>query len=253
MRLKACPNGSRRRSEHPTLPVTPEELAADARAVVARGAGAVHVHVKDDTDADRLDAGRTAVVLDAIRAACPGSPVGVTTGAWSEPTAGARAAAIRSWSVLPDFASVNWHEEGADEVASALLERGIGVEAGLWHLGAVRSWSTSPHRDHCLRILIELPDGLMGAAVRREADSLLDQVRRSSTVYDDSRNLLHGEGSSAWPAIGRAMQLGLSTRIGLEDTLLLPDGTLAQGNDDLVEAVLKMAAPDHQPWPARHG
>lgn len=38
--------------------------------------------------------------------------------------------------MLPDFASVNWHEDGADEVAAALLEIGVGVEAGLWHVDA---------------------------------------------------------------------------------------------------------------------
>jgi hypothetical protein len=32
----------------------------------------------------------------------------------------------------PDFASDDWHETGASELAEELLRRGIGVEAGLW-------------------------------------------------------------------------------------------------------------------------
>lgn len=31
-----------------------------------------------------------------------------------------------------DVASVNWHEDGTVELAEDLIERGIGVEAGLW-------------------------------------------------------------------------------------------------------------------------
>ena len=62
-------------------------------------------------------------------------PVGVTTGAWAEPGPAARLERVRSWSMLsepPDHASVNWHEEGAEEIAAALLDRGVGVEAGIW-------------------------------------------------------------------------------------------------------------------------
>ncbi len=42
--------------------------------------------------------------------------------------------------------------------------------------------------------------------------------------------LLHGEGTSAWPALLLAGRLGLSTRIGLEDVLVLPDGAQAADN-----------------------
>ena len=37
--LQACLNGSRAAGEHPALPLTPEQLAADARACVDAGAG----------------------------------------------------------------------------------------------------------------------------------------------------------------------------------------------------------------------
>ncbi|CAM5637057.1 hypothetical protein SGLAM104S_03627 [Streptomyces glaucescens] len=36
--------------------------------------------------------------------------------------------------------------------------------------------------------------------------------------------LLHGEDAGAWPVLRLAGLLGLATRIGLEDTLALPDG-----------------------------
>lgn len=43
MLIKACLNGSRKPGEHPALPLTPEELACDAKSVVA-AAWALHVH-----------------------------------------------------------------------------------------------------------------------------------------------------------------------------------------------------------------
>lgn len=81
--LKACLNGARQ--EHPALPVTADELARDAYAVHLEGVEALHLHVKDATGADTLDAGRLAEVLHAVPAAVP-LPVGVRPGRGRFPT-----------------------------------------------------------------------------------------------------------------------------------------------------------------------
>jgi uncharacterized protein (DUF849 family) len=233
--IKACLNGARRPREHPALPVTPEALARDAAAVVAAGAGALHVHPKDDAGADSLRAADVDAAVDAVRRSVPGVPVGVTTGAWAMPDPAERVAAVRRWTVLPDFASLNWHEDGADEVAAALLERGIGVEAGLWHLDAVAAWRASPHRDRCLRVLLELRDGLDAVGTEAEAERLV------AAVADTGPVLLHGQGSSCWPAVRAAVRMGLDTRIGLEDVLELPDGSAAPDNASLVRAAIGLS------------
>jgi hypothetical protein len=46
--------------------------------------------------------------------------------------------------------------------------------------------------------------------------------------------LLHGEDDTAWPVLTHAARLELDTRVGLEDTLLLPDGTAAPDNATLI-------------------
>ncbi|WP_198411092.1 3-keto-5-aminohexanoate cleavage protein [Microbacterium suaedae] len=69
MILKACLNGARLPSEHPSLPTTPSELAANAVAAGAAGAEAVHVHVKDAAGIDTLAAEPLAETLAAIRRA----------------------------------------------------------------------------------------------------------------------------------------------------------------------------------------
>ena len=236
--IKACVNGPRGREAHPALPVTAEDLATDVLAVAAAGADAVHLHVKDSRGADTLDAEPVAEVLNAVRRVAPGMPLGVTTGAWALPNPEDRVAAVRSWTVLPDFASVNWHETGAEQVAAALLERGIGVEAGLWHDKALNAWQVSPLRDDCLRVLLELPDGLDEPGTVQTADRMLAAVHRGPAGL--IQVLLHGEGSSCWPALRHAARHGLPTRIGLEDTLQLPEGSTAPDNAALVRAALQL-------------
>ncbi len=252
MLLQACLNGARRPGDHPALPGTPAAVAADVVRVVAAGAAAVHVHPKDADGVDTLNGAELAELLAAVRALAPGVPVGTTTGAWAMPDPADRAAAVRRWPVVPDFASVNWHEPGAEQVAAAPLARGVEVEAGLWHADAVTAWLRSPLRSSCTRVLIELPAGLPAADTAAEADRLLRLLggplhlpggllhlpgggaasRRPGGV----QVLLHGEDSSCWPALRHAARLGLATRIGLEDVLELPDGSPAPDNAGLVAA-----------------
>ena len=245
--LKACLNGSRLPDEHPALPVTAEQLAEAAAAAAAAGADAVHLHVKDAAGRDTFDPLLHAAAVTAVRALAPGLPVGVTTGAWAEPDPGTRVRMISSWTVLPDFASVNWHEDGAEEVAAALLGRGIGVEAGLWTPPAVAAWLRSALQDRCLRVLLEVqdeqpptghdsPGSTPDDAGVASAKQLLEALGLSELPV-----LLHGEGATAWPVLQFARLRGLDVRIGLEDTLVLPDGTPASDSAELVAAALRMA------------
>ncbi|MFC0006252.1 3-keto-5-aminohexanoate cleavage protein [Micromonospora siamensis] len=231
--LKACLNGGRGRDEHPAVPLTPTELAADAARCAAAGVAAVHIHPRDDTGAESLDAEPVAAAVTAIRAARPGLPVGVSTGAWIEKDPADRVAAVHAWTVLPDFASVNAHEEGAEIVAEALHERGVEVEAGLWTPAAVeayRGW-----RVPALRLLIECMTQDRERALA-DAAAMLDLVPSGVQV------LLHAEGAAVWPVLAEAVRRGLATRIGLEDTVELPDGSPAPDNAALVRAARDLGA-----------
>ncbi len=238
--LKACINGARRRSEHPALPITALELAEDVAAVASAGAHAVHLHVKDASGQDTLAANALDEALSAVRPVSAGLAIGVTTGAWAAADPESRVAAIRNWHSLPDFASVNWHEDGAEHVAVALLERGVGVEAGLWNPDAATAWVNSPLQKKCFRVLLELPDSLSGDEVEREVSALLAVIGNSPMP----ELLLHGEGASAWPALRLAHKLGMQMRIGLEDVLTLPDGSTAGNNAALVQAALALVRVD---------
>jgi uncharacterized protein (DUF849 family) len=232
--LKGCLNGGVRRDQHPAVPITAAEVAADAVRCEAVGAGAVHVHPRDDHGRETLDADVIGATVGALRRACPELPVGVSTGAWIEPDLDRRLAAIGSWTVLPDFASVNAHEEGAERVAAALHERGIGVEAGLWTPDAVRGYLD--WRVPCLRVLLE--------CMARDPDEAVDNAHRMLALLPRQRPpvLLHAEGPAVWVVLREAVRLGLDTRVGLEDTRMMPDGAMAAGNAALVEAAVNCGA-----------
>ncbi len=235
--IQACLNGARPPAVHPALPVTPAEITADVQAVMAVGACGVHVHPKDSVGLDALDPDSVDAVMTSIRVAAPAVQVSVTTGAWAMPNPADRLAAVRAWSVLPDLASVNWHEDGSHEVAVALLERGVGIEAGLWSIHDVSAWAASPVRDEVSRVLLELTGGIGGRELVALAQAMVGGVRAASPHVPI---LLHGEGTSAWSAVRHAVRLGVDSRIGLEDTLLMPDGSEARDNAALVTAALRL-------------
>ena len=230
MLLKACLNGVRRRDAHDRLPITPAECAREGAAAVAAGAGALHVHIRGDDGGETFDALAVAATLDAIRRAVA-VPIGVSTGAWVIPDPDVRLATIGRWTTLPDFASVNFHEDGASDIARALIARGIGVEAGLWNADAAHSLIASGIADQCLRIMLEPID-----------PSLTIFTAALHGVAPNVPRLLHGHGANVWAVLERAGELGYDSRIGLEDSLTLPDGSRARDNAQLVGVALAILA-----------
>ena len=242
--VQVCLNGPRGAADGTAVPLTPESMAQAAAEAVAAGATDIHVHPKTPCGRDSLSPRVVAATLEAIRARVS-VPVGVTTGAWAEPDPAARLARVRGWTVLPDHASVNWHEPGADEVAAALLERGIGVEAGIWSGtdGAAR-FLASPLAPRVLRVLAEVTDTSPWTA-EDSAHALLAALGTAA----GRPVLLHGEEGGAWPVLRLAGRLGLATRTGIEDTLVLPDGERALSNARLVTEGLAQYGAARRPPP----
>ena len=231
--VKACINGARTPDQHPGLPVGPEALAAAAVAAHQAGAKAVHMHPKTPDGVDSLLPAAVDAAVSAVRHAAPGLPLGVTTGFWALPDVDARLRAVDGWTALPDFASVNWHEPGSEDLARLLLGKGMGVEVGIFHAEAAESWAASEIAQHCLRVMIELgPDGDIATA-----DDLLSQVMAAGSP---APVLLHGLDDSCWPLLEHAGRRGVQTRIGMEDTLRLPDGSTAPDNAALVSAAVQI-------------
>jgi uncharacterized protein (DUF849 family) len=234
--LQACLNGRRSRDDHPAVPVTADELAADARRAVAAGAQQLHVHPRAEGGRDTVEPEAVAAAVLAIRASCPGVPLGLTTGLWTtDGDADLRHARVEAWRELPDYASVNMGEPGSAELCALLTERGVGIEAGVWsHADAeiLVGRGLAP-----LRVLVETSDG--GASDPLAAAAEIDELLVAAGV--SAPQLHHGAGADAWEMLDAALARGRDVRIGLEDTTLMPGGTTARDNAELVaEAARRM-------------
>ncbi len=228
MAVKACLNGGRTRAEHPAVPLTPDELAADAVAVQRAGAFAVHIHPRDSRGEQTLSVRACDTAVAAIRRAAPRLPVGLSTAAAIDPDPFARAAAVRAWRTPPDFISVNLSELGWQGIVRAAVRAGIPIEAGLATTADAEELARSPFTHQILRALVEVDDGADDA--RQIADLIPKGVPQ----------LWHGFGERTWEVLAAGAQAGVDVRVGLEDVLVLPDGRRAADNAELVAAAVAL-------------
>lgn len=225
--LKCCLNGDRSRADHPGVPVTPVELAQSAYDAVVAGAVAVHFHPRDAEGRESLRWADVEPAVTAVRERCPELPLGVSTREEIEPDLPTRLALLGEWDAGPDFASVNWHEDGAEQIARLLLERGIGIEAGLFTPDAARKFLN--WRGPVVRVLVEAIPGVSpGTDGIAAAQAVLEVLPTGVEL------VVHGEGEWAWPVLGWARRQGYGLRAGFEDMLTGPDGESVTDNGQLV-------------------
>lgn len=254
MLIKAAINGGRTKAEHAAVPVSPQEQAAAVVECLKAGADAIHLHVRStsgqqsspsqgedlQSEKESLLAEDVARTLSAVwsaamkaRIGARKAQIGISTGAWILPDTTARLQAVAAWRVLPGFASVNFSEDGAVELAQLLLSRGVDIEAGLCDADAAEVFLKSGLAARCIRVLLEPQE--------QELESALETVRAIDKVLESGPIeprllplLLHGTEATVWPMMDEAIRLGYDVRIGLEDTLILPDGRGARDNAELV-------------------
>jgi uncharacterized protein (DUF849 family) len=234
--VQACLNGARPAEYHSRLPLSAATMAEDGWRCVAAGASELHIHARDGEGRESLFA--VDETIRATRAICPGTLVGVSTGEWIENDPGRTLQAIESWSVLPDYASVNLSEPDAPAVMEMLKRRGVGIEAGLATPADAKRLAGLAGHGSVLRVLIEIEEqdketafAAMGAIAR-----ILEENEIRKPI------LLHGFDAAMWPLIQLAFKRRWSTRVGLEDGRELPDGTIAPDNAALVRQAMAMRA-----------
>lgn len=226
--IQVAVNGSRKEVQ---IPVTHENLCESAIGAVQNGASSIHIHIIDFDGKETLGAEYIDRQISMIRELSPEIPVGISTGEWIEPNVQLRLREIKFWNVIPDFVSVNYYEKGYKKILRALNEKGIGVEAGLKDLDDMTRFL---EYDRCFikRILIE-PE-------TKDINKAINEAATLCTKLSDEKIkipiLVHGLGATTWPLFKFAIEHNYETRIGMEDTLRLPDGRIAKSNAELVRA-----------------
>ena len=238
--LQAALNGDR---SHPAAPRNPTAIAEAARGAVDAGAHSVHVHAFDGAGGETLDGAACADVLRAIRARCPECPISLTTSATIVGDPRERLRVVEAWEEVPDLVTANQGEPGIVELCELLLSRHVGIEAGLLTVEDARAFVRSGLADRCRRILIEPlvadPHAAVQHAARME-DILMGAGITLPQVH-------HGYGVACWAVNRRGLERGHGIRVGLEDVTVLPDGTPARNNADIVAAAARLIRAHERP------
>jgi uncharacterized protein (DUF849 family) len=225
--IQCALNGGYDRADHPGVPVTLDELVADAVACRTAGAHSVHLHPRSPTNrAETLAAEVHDAVVAAVRHAAPDLEISCSTQEDIDLGGAAdRAAAVAAWTAPPDAVSLNLAEDGAVALGGVLLERGIGIEAGLFTLADVDTLLGAPWAGAVRRILVEVifeHDDAAAVELARAIDERVAGLGRP--------RLWHGDARANWAVVDAGLAAGVDVRVGLEDTLVGRDGGAAPGN-----------------------
>lgn len=249
-------------ASHP-VPVTPEEMAREARAACDAGASVVHVHFRQQAPGmGHLPSWDPAVATDiaqAIRDACPDVIFNQSTGVIGPDIAGPLACmrAIRPEIAACNAGSLNYLKvrgdgrwawkpmlfdnpvEKVQSFLEVMAETGALPEFECFDVGIAR----------CVGMYARagLYDGhvdynfVMGVESGMPADpELLPILTR--LIPDGATWQVTAIGRrEIWALHRRAAELGGNLRTGLEDTFYLPDGGKATGNGPLTEALVGLA------------
>ena len=244
--------------QHP-VPVTPEQMAAEARDAFNAGAAIMHVHLRSQEPGlghlPSWDPEVAAKVCDAIRAACPGVIVNLTTGVVGKDISGPLACIRR---VRPEIAACNagslnylkiksngqwaWPPMVFDnpvakvqQYLDVMAECGVHPEFECFDVGILRSVAMYVQAG-MLKPGMGRPEVnfVMGVASGMPCDAdllaLLPRWLPPDAVWQST--LIGRE--EIWPVHQKTADLGGMLRSGLEDTFYLPSGERASGNGALI-------------------
>ena len=248
--------------QHP-VPVTPAQMAAGARDAFNAGASIMHVHLRaQESGMGHLpswDPDVAEAVVNAIRAACPGVIINLTTGVIGKDISGP-AACIRR--VKPEIAACNagslnylkvksdgdwaWppilFDNPVDKVGKFLAvmkECNTRPEFECFDTGIVRS--VGMYRKAGMYSGKLQYNFVMGVESGMPAEPDLVPLLTKLTEADAVWSVTAIGRDNIWPLHRRAAELGGQLRTGVEDTFYLPDGEKTKSNGPLIEALARYA------------
>jgi len=231
---------------NPNLPVTADEIAADVRRCLDAGAVLFHVHARDAEQKPTLDINVYKQNVRRIKELAPVVIVQLSTGAragkdWEE-----RSQPVR---LLPEMGSFTTgsnnlpgivYENSSpliEYLAKVYQETGVKPEIEVFETGMInnalflekKGFIQAPlHFD----FVLGAPGSMPGTI--KNLQFLSDSIPAGSTWS------VAGIGKAEIPLSAAAIAMGGHVRVGLEDNLYLPNGSLAS-NPLLVEKIVRLA------------
>ena len=243
--MAVAPNGGRRtKADHPAIPLTTAELARTAAECAAAGAAMIHVHVRDRDGSHLLDAAAYRAAIDAIhREVGDALVVQITSEALGVYSPEEQIAVVRE--VRPRAVSLALRELAPDAAAEPAF-------------GAFLDWldreRVAPQvilytPEEAIRLKRLLQDGVLPGddipvlyvlgrytpGQTSVPSDLLPFLAPGMPRFGDWSVCAFGRHETA--CVTAAALLGGNVRVGFENNLWLPDGSLASSNADLARTV----------------
>jgi uncharacterized protein (DUF849 family) len=246
------------REQCPAIPYTPAEYGAEARRIVDEGGVMIHIHARKPDGTPSYEVEDFRAITEAIRSEVGDQViVNYSTGTIGVPVE-KRIAYLRE--CRPEVAALNMGSmnyakysrsrkqfvfnmvfqnpfEEIIELLTAMNELGIKPEHECFDVGHVGSLEplidmgalkTPLHVDCVMGVVGGIPP------TARNLAAMVDNIPTGSHwgVIGISRD--------QWMLVAAALTLGGSIRVGLEDNLYLPDGTMAGSNGELIAKARQM-------------
>lgn len=239
------------------VPVTPAEMAAEARRAFEAGASVMHIHLRQQGEGKghlpSWDSALSAEVQAAIRAACPGVIINHTSGVVGPDYAGALAciAETRPEMAACNAGSLNYLKVKADGTwAWKPMLFDNPVEKIKAYLDVMAKAGTLPEFEcfdvgiaRCVAMYAEVGmvkgplqyNFVMGVESGMPADPDLLPILRRLKAADANWQVTAIGRAGIWPLHRACAEQGGHLRSGLEDTFYLPDGAKVASNGALIE------------------
>jgi uncharacterized protein (DUF849 family) len=245
------------------VPVTPAEMAAEARRAFEAGAAIMHVHFRQQAPGKgHLPSWEPAVareIMGAIQAACPGVILNQSTGIRGDDISGPVSCleAVKPEIAACNAGSLNYLKVKAD--GSWAFPPGIFDNAPQkvkQFLDVMKRTDTQPEFE-CFdtgivrSVEMYLKNGMfsglpkynfvMGVESGQPADPDLLPILKKLIIAGAPWQVTAIGRQAIWALHRRTAELGGHLRTGLEDTFYLPDGSRAESNGPLIAALAKVA------------
>jgi uncharacterized protein (DUF849 family) len=253
------------REQCPAIPYTPAEYGAEARRIVDEGGVMIHIHARKPDGTPSYEVEDFQAITEAIREEVGEEViVNFSTGTIGVPVE-KRIEYLRA--CRPEVAALNMGSmnyakysrskkgfvfnmvfanpfEEIIELLQAMNELGIKPEHECFDVGHVGSLAPLIDMGVLQEPLhVDCVMGVVGGIppTARNLAAMVDNIpRKGSHAAARSHWGVIGISRDQWMLVAAALTLGGSIRVGLEDNLYLPDGTMAASNGELIAKARQM-------------
>jgi len=252
------------REQCPAIPYTPQEYAAEARRIVDEGGVMIHIHARKPDGTPSYEVEDFQAIAGSIREEVGDAAiVNFSTGTIGVPVA-KRVEYLRA--CRPEVAALNMGSmnyakysrsrkqfvfnmvfanpfEEIVELLEAMNELGIKPEHECFDVGHVGSLAPLVDMGVLRQPLhVDCVMGVVGGIppTARNLAAMVENIPADPAGARQSHWGVIGISRDQWMLVSAALTLGGSIRVGLEDNLYLPDGSMARSNGELIAKARQM-------------